>query len=73
MLSVPHIDISVYQLELTHMQQSTRVSNAKSSIQKKLCTKESSVLKENHLYGLQKKNPMPRTKCLKLSRSSLSI
>ena len=35
MLGVPHIDISVYQLELAHAQQSTRVSSVKSSVQRK--------------------------------------
>ena len=30
MLGAPHIDISVYQLELTHVQQSTHVSSATS-------------------------------------------
>ena len=39
MLGAPHIDISVYQLELAHAQQSTRVSSAKSSIQKKVVYK----------------------------------
>ena len=39
MLGAPHIDISVYQLELTHAQQSTRVSSAKSSVQKKVVYK----------------------------------
>ena len=39
MLGVPHIDISVYQLELTHVQQSTRVSSAKSSVQRKVVYK----------------------------------
>ena len=51
MLGAPHIDISVYQLELTHAQQSTRVSSAKSSVQKKVVYK-------------RKKDPMSRTKCV---------
>ena len=36
MLGAPHIGISVYQLELAHALQSTRVSSVKSGVQKKV-------------------------------------